>query len=89
VVVATGPTRRAEPALRVEQEYPGGDNPFTFLQARPDLDAIGELHAERDRPRLEPIAGGDEDMLLHSRIDDGVGGTVITSCPSVAKSAVP
>ena len=37
-----------------------------------DLDAIRQLHAERHRARLESIAGGDEDVLLHAGVDHGV-----------------
>ena len=37
-----------------------------------DLDAIGQLHAERHRARLESIARRDEHVLLHAGVDDGV-----------------
>src|SRR5687767_8796507 len=72
VAVAAGLARRAQSAFRIEQEHAGGDDLLALLQTRPDLDAIGQLHAERDWPRLEPVAGRDEDVLLLSGVDDGV-----------------
>jgi len=61
-----------ESALGVEQEHPGGDDPLTGGEPGADLDAIGELHPERDGPRLEAVPARDEDVLLASRVDDGI-----------------
>src|SRR5687768_4843482 len=72
VLVPTRATGRTEPALRIEQEHTGRDDLFTILQTRANLDAVGQLHADRDLPGLESIAGRDEDVLLQSRVDDGV-----------------
>ena len=72
VVVPAGAAGRAQPALRIEQEHARGDDPLAFLETAPDLDAIRQLHAERHRARLESIARGDEHVLLHAGVDDGV-----------------
>jgi hypothetical protein len=72
VVVAARSARRSETALRVEKEHACGDDLFALSQAFADLHAIGELGTDDDRTRLELVAGCDEDVLLQSRIDDGI-----------------
>ena len=67
VAVPAGAAGGAQPALRVEQEHARGDDPLAFREPGADLDAIGQLHAERDGARLEPIARRDEHVLLHVR----------------------
>src|SRR5688500_9552172 len=72
VLVSAGSSGRSQTALGIEQEHAGSDDLFAFSQALPDFDAIGQLDADGDGPRLEPVVHGDEDVLLHPRIDDGV-----------------
>ena len=72
MAVPAGAAGRAQPALRIEQEHARGDDPLAFRETAPDLDAIRQLHAERHGARLESVARGDEDVLLHAGVDHGV-----------------
>jgi hypothetical protein len=72
VLVSAGSARGAETALRIEQEYPGRHDLFTFSQALANLDAIGQLSADRHGPGLEHIADRHEHVLLQPCVDDGV-----------------
>ena len=72
VLVSAGSSRRAETALRIEQEHASRHDLFTFSQALANLDAIGQLGADRHEPRFEPIADCDEHVLLQARVDNGV-----------------
>src|SRR5262245_33073204 len=69
VAVSAGPSGRPEPALRVEQEDTCCDDLLAFFQAVPNLDAVGELDADRDGARLEAIPRGDEHVLLHAGVN--------------------
>jgi hypothetical protein len=70
--VAAGAAGGAEAAFRIEEEHPCRDDPLAFFETASDFDAVGQLHAERHRARLEPIAGGDKDVLLQAGINDGI-----------------
>ena len=72
MAVASAPARRAQPAFRIKEEHAGGDDLLTLPQAGSDLHAVGQLHTERDRPRLEPVARRDEDVLLLPGVNDGI-----------------
>jgi hypothetical protein len=70
--VTAGAAGGAQPALGVEQEHAGGDDALAGRQSGADLHAIGQLHAERDRAGLEPVARRDEHVLLASGVDDRI-----------------
>src|SRR5215207_11657012 len=72
MAVRSGTAGRAEPALRIQQEHAGGDDPLTFLEARSDLDPIRQLHAKRHGTRLETIACRHENVLLPPGIHDRI-----------------
>ena len=72
VLVPAGSARRAQTALRVEQEHAGRDDLFAFSQALANLDAIGELRADRDGAAARTVAHGHEHVLLQPGVDDGV-----------------
>jgi hypothetical protein len=72
VVVTSRTPGRAQSTLGIQQEDTRGDNAVPFGQTRAHFHAIGELHAERDGARLEPIPDDDKDVLLSSGVDDGV-----------------
>jgi hypothetical protein len=57
-------TGGAQPAFRIEQEHARRDDLFARAEAFANLDTVGQPGAERDRPRLEAIAGRHEHMLL-------------------------
>ena len=59
-------------ALRIEQEHARCNNLLAFLQPVSDLYAGGELHAHGYRPRLKTITSRHEDVLLQTRINDGI-----------------
>ena len=64
VLVSAGSARGAETALRIEQEHASRHDLFTFSQALANLDAIGQLGADRHgaaartyrRPRRTRVA---------------------------------
>ena len=72
MLVSAGPARGSQSALRIKQEDAGRHDLFTFSQAFADLDAIGQLGADRYGPRLEHVAHGNEHMLLQARVNDSV-----------------
>ncbi len=72
VGVPTHAAGGAQPALGVEQEHARGHDALAHRQPGEDLDAISQLHAERHRSWLEPIAGRDEHVLRASGVDDRV-----------------
>ena len=72
VLMSGGAAGGSQAALRIEQEDPSCHDLFTFSQALANLDAIGQLDAERHGPRLEHVATGDEHVLLQARVDNGV-----------------
>jgi hypothetical protein len=72
VLVSAGSSRRAETALRIEQEHASRHDLFTFSEAVANFDAIGQLGADRHGPRLEHVADRHEHVLLEARVDDGV-----------------
>ena len=72
VLVSAGSARGSKTALRIEQEHASRHDLFPFSQALANLDAIGQLGADRHEARLEPIADCDEHVLLQARVDDGV-----------------
>jgi hypothetical protein len=74
VLVSAGPARGSQSALRIEQEDAGRHDLFTFSQAFADLDAIGQLGADRYGSRLEHVAHRHEHVLLQTCVDDGVAG---------------
>ena len=65
-------TGRAQSAFRIQQEDAGGDDALSFSQPSAGLDAIRELHAKRDRSRLEPVTKRDKHVLLFAGINHGV-----------------
>ena len=80
----------AQPALGVEQEHARGDDPLAFCETRANLDAIGELHAERDRSRLEAIADARRRRAAAVPVSTTASrGTVMTSGPPTSNAAVP
>ncbi|MNC96450.1 hypothetical protein D3C83_138240 [compost metagenome] len=62
----------AQPAFRIQQEHTGGDNALPFGEPRTNLDAVGQLDAERDCSRLVPVTRRDEYVLLHAGVNDRV-----------------
>ena len=72
MAVATRAAGRSETTLGVQQEHACGDDLLALFQATANLHTVGELHANRHGPRLEPITDGHEDVLLQAGIDDRV-----------------
>jgi hypothetical protein len=72
VLVSAGSARGSKTALRIEQEHASRHDLFAFSQTLANLDAIGQLSADRHGPRLEHIADRHEHVLLQTCVDDGV-----------------
>ena len=82
VLMSAGAAGGSQATLRIEQEYASGHDLFTFPQPFTNLDAIGQLSADRHGPGLEHLADRHEHVLLQARVDDGVarhGNDVLSS----------